>query len=54
MCVNVPHVCLVPWNWSYRQFRDAMWMLGTEPGSSARTASSFNCGAISPAPQLFI
>jgi hypothetical protein len=29
-------VCLFPWNWSYRQLRWAMCMLGIEPGSPGR------------------
>ena len=30
----------IPWNWS-----DIMWVLGTKPGSSARTAGDLNHGA---------
>ena len=32
----------IPWSWSYRQLWAAMWVLGTEPRSSARTASAIN------------
>jgi hypothetical protein len=39
-----------PWNWSYRQLWDAMWMLGIELESSRRAANAFNCWAISPTP----
>lgn len=33
----------IPWNWSFRWLRAAMWGLGTEPSSSARAVSSLNC-----------
>lgn len=52
MHVSAPCMYLVPtkiirrgsilWNWGYGQLRAAMWALGTEPGSSART-SALNC-----------
>ena len=46
MCMYGPHVCLVPvegsrgqqilWNWSYRQLRAVMCLMGTESESSVR------------------
>jgi hypothetical protein len=49
--------CLVPTedilNWSYGRLWAVMWLLGTEPRSSARAASALNLWIISlaPAPQ---
>ena len=43
----------LPWNSSYLAV-DSMWVLGTEPGSSARAASAFDYTAISPAPLLVL
>jgi hypothetical protein len=47
------HVYLVKvlstWNWSYRQFWAAIWILGTEARFSGRTARVLNHWAILPA-----
>lgn len=62
-CFPCMHVCalclyLVPekargcWNCSHRQLLVIMWVLGTEPGSSERAASSLDCWAISPVPEV--
>jgi hypothetical protein len=32
----------IPWNWSYRQLQDAMWLLETDPEPSARAVSAPN------------
>lgn len=60
VCVCAQHVCSahgvlkrssdlleleVSWLWA------PMWVLGTEPGSSARAVGAFTCRAISPAPE---
>lgn len=39
----------IPWTWSYRWPWVTMWMLGTEPRSSAGETSAPVCWAISPA-----
>ena len=31
-----------PWNWRYRPFSAAMWVLGIEPRSSARAVDALN------------
>lgn len=36
-------------NWNYGQLRASMWVLGTQPRSSAKAATVFKCWAISPA-----
>lgn len=46
MCVCALHVCMVPtearrghwipWDWRYRQLKSTMWVLRTEPESSAK------------------
>lgn len=33
---------LDPWNWSHQQLCATMWVLGTEPVSYARAASTVN------------
>ena len=43
---------LDPHIWSCRQLRATMWVLGIEPGSSARAASAVNHWSISPDPIL--
>ena len=35
-------------NWTYRQLWADIWVLRTEPGSSARAVSALNCWAIVP------
>jgi hypothetical protein len=53
MCVSLPGlgwtcVCIahrarrhqVPWNWTYRWLWTSMWVLGSEPPSSAKAASA--------------
>lgn len=52
MCMHLVYVVfveagrrvLVPWDW-----RDLMWVLGSELGASARAASALRCWPISPA-----
>ena len=39
----------MPWHWSYWWLRATLYVLGTEPGSSARAASVLNHWAISSA-----
>ena len=56
--ISTPCVCLLhseaggkhqaPWNWSERWLEAALWVLGTEPGSSARTASALTTGRPHP------
>lgn len=36
------------WNWSYRRLLAVVWGQGTEPGSSTRAGSVFNCRAVCP------
>lgn len=36
---------LFPWNWSYRWLWAAVWVLGTEPEYTGRTASALNSWA---------
>lgn len=62
-CMSIHHVC--PWClWKPEETSESMngncgqlwitvWMLGTEPRSSIRAASTFSCWAIAPAPILF-
>ena len=38
------------WNWNYRLFSSAVWVLGIKPGSSARALSALHHYNISPAP----
>lgn len=40
--------------WSYKQMWATMWVLGTEPGPSARAGSAPNCIAISISPSLWV
>lgn len=64
VCIHVciMPVCIVPmearrgyhiWNWSYRWLWDAVWVLGTKPGSSGQ-ASAFKPRAIFLAPSLWV
>lgn len=63
MRVCVPRTCLMflkvrrghqmPQDQSYRSLWDAMWGLGTNSGSSARTVSVVNLKAIALIPSLF-
>lgn len=46
--------CQIPWNWNYRCLWATMWVLGTKPGSSGRSASAPNCWATSPASQIHL
>lgn len=34
--------CPIPWNWSYKQSRVAIWVLGIDPRSYTRAANAFN------------
>ena len=45
--------CQIPWDLSYRCLRVTMRVLGIEPGSSGRTASTPNHWAISPFFMIF-
>ena len=40
--------------WELEMSEDAVWVLGTEPGSSTRAVSAFNHGAIAPGPCFFV
>ncbi|CAO2597816.1 hypothetical protein LEMLEM_LOCUS9161 [Lemmus lemmus] len=52
VCLTVYHVFAVPmesrgghqvpWNWSYRWWQTAMWVLGLLPASSGRAASALS------------
>lgn len=44
------YVCLISWNWNYKQLSAAMCSLGFEPGSLGRAASVLNRWVICPAP----
>lgn len=53
MCACMPSMKVrgghcIPWTWSYRWPWVTMWVLGTEPRSSAGEASAPVCWAISP------
>lgn len=44
----------IPWNWSHSQWWAALWVLGINPWSSARTTSTFNCRVFpNPIPIFF-
>jgi hypothetical protein len=43
-----------PLDWSYRWLWAAVYMVGTEPGFSVKTARAFNCRAISLAHYWFL
>ena len=60
-CIYVcaPRACLLSielrrrhWNQSYKLLWATRWVLGTEPGSSARATNALNCRAISLAPSI--
>lgn len=63
MSVYVPHVCLVPrearkeflipWSYSYRWLWAIWWVPGVETGSSGKTGSALNHGAIFLAPRTW-
>ena len=46
VAVEARRGCQSPHNWSF------MWVMGIEPGSSARSASAFNHGATFAGPTL--
>lgn len=58
--VCVPHLCRnlgadkrghqVPWKWSYKKLRAAIWVSGTKPGSSTSTGNVLILWAISSGP----
>lgn len=52
--VKVRWGCCIPWNWSSRWLWAAIWVLGINPRSSARTVIAFNYWANSPAPSWLV
>jgi hypothetical protein len=44
----------IPWNWSYWRLLAIMWVLGTQPESSARATTALSCWVIFPASQSSI
>lgn len=46
MCMEcnsgVRKLCRIPQNWIYGQLIPVMWVLGSEPGYSARATNAFN------------
>lgn len=50
-CIYLYHMYAVPIE---ARRAAALWMLRTEPGSSARAVGTLNCWAISPGPALAI